>query len=413
MPDRKPSASPPPPSPGLAARRIAADIVSGVLRQKRPLDDLLERSDLGALPERDRALVRTIVATVLRRLGTLRHLLGDACSNAACRQSAPQRRRHPADRRRADPVSRRAGPRLGRSVGAAGAGRPPRLALFRPGQRACCGSSRATARPASPRSTPRCSTRPDWLMQRWIAHYGDADRARHRGGAHPGAGARSHGEERSASWAATLDGRVLDTGTVRTDRIRADPAAARLRRRRLVGAGRRRGAAGAAARRRARQVRRRSLRRARRQDRATGAGRRAGHRRRPLGAAPRAACGRIWRGCSSAPRSSRPTPPQWQGGPFDAVLVDAPCSSTGTIRRHPDIPWLKSEIDLAKLVALQTRLLDHAVDAAQAGRHAGLLHLLARSRGGRGRRSRPCSAAIPACAATRSGPTRSPATPSC
>jgi 16S rRNA (cytosine967-C5)-methyltransferase len=52
---------------------------------------------------------------------------------------------------------------------------------------------------------------------------------------------------------------------------------------------------------------------------------------------------------------------EWQGGPFDAVLVDAPCSSTGTIRRHPDIPWLKSEIDLKKLVALQTRLLDHAV----------------------------------------------------
>src|SRR5436189_3962542 len=73
MPDRKPSASPPT-SPGLAARRVAVDIVSGVLRQKRPLDDLLERSEIGALPERDRALVRTIVATVLRRLGTLRHM---------------------------------------------------------------------------------------------------------------------------------------------------------------------------------------------------------------------------------------------------------------------------------------------------------------------------------------------------
>ena len=77
MPDRKSSSSPSPPqpSPGLAARRIAADIVGGVLRQKRPLDEQLEQSDLGALPERDRALVRTIVATVLRRLGTLRHLL--------------------------------------------------------------------------------------------------------------------------------------------------------------------------------------------------------------------------------------------------------------------------------------------------------------------------------------------------
>src|SRR5204862_6017794 len=58
---------------------------------------------------------------------------------------------------------------------------------------------------------------------------------------------------------------------------------------------------------------------------------------------------------------------EWQGGPFDAVLVDAPCSSTGTIRRHPDIPWLKSEIDLKKLVALQTRLLDHAVTLLKPG----------------------------------------------
>src|SRR3954464_6280046 len=74
MPDPAPSS--PPPSPGLAARRITSDIVGGVLRQRRPLDEQLEQSDLSALPERDRALVRTIVATVLRRLGTLRHMLG-------------------------------------------------------------------------------------------------------------------------------------------------------------------------------------------------------------------------------------------------------------------------------------------------------------------------------------------------
>jgi 16S rRNA (cytosine967-C5)-methyltransferase len=57
----------------------------------------------------------------------------------------------------------------------------------------------------------------------------------------------------------------------------------------------------------------------------------------------------------------------WQGGTFDAVLVDAPCSSTGTIRRHPDIPWLKSESDLGKLGALQTRLLDHAATLVRPG----------------------------------------------
>jgi 16S rRNA (cytosine967-C5)-methyltransferase len=57
----------------------------------------------------------------------------------------------------------------------------------------------------------------------------------------------------------------------------------------------------------------------------------------------------------------------WQGGDFDKVLLDAPCSATGTIRRHPDIPWLRSANDIAKLAALQTRLLDHAAGFVRAG----------------------------------------------
>ncbi len=47
--------------------------------------------------------------------------------------------------------------------------------------------------------------------------------------------------------------------------------------------------------------------------------------------------------------------------PFDAVLLDAPCSSTGTVRRHPDVPWTKTQDDIAKLAGLQRRLLDRAV----------------------------------------------------
>ncbi|MGH6770761.1 MAG: RsmB/NOP family class I SAM-dependent RNA methyltransferase, partial [Xanthobacteraceae bacterium] len=58
---------------------------------------------------------------------------------------------------------------------------------------------------------------------------------------------------------------------------------------------------------------------------------------------------------------------EWQAGPFDAVLLDAPCSSTGTIRRHPDIPWLKHEADIATLVALQRRLLARAVELTRPG----------------------------------------------
>ena len=47
---------------------------------------------------------------------------------------------------------------------------------------------------------------------------------------------------------------------------------------------------------------------------------------------------------------------EWDAEPFDAVLLDAPCSSTGTIRRHPDVPWLKSAADIVKLAALQREL---------------------------------------------------------
>ncbi len=52
---------------------------------------------------------------------------------------------------------------------------------------------------------------------------------------------------------------------------------------------------------------------------------------------------------------------------FDAVLLDAPCSSTGTIRRHPDIPYIKSPKDIVALAALQTRLLDNAATLVKPG----------------------------------------------
>ncbi|MEP3675493.1 transcription antitermination factor NusB [Sulfitobacter sp.] len=47
-------------------------------------------------------------------------------------------------------------------------------------------------------------------------------------------------------------------------------------------------------------------------------------------------------------------------GQFDAILLDAPCSATGTIRRHPDLPHAKDGSDFGALIALQEELLDHA-----------------------------------------------------
>ena len=45
------------------------------------------------------------------------------------------------------------------------------------------------------------------------------------------------------------------------------------------------------------------------------------------------------------------------GASFDRILLDAPCSATGVIRRHPDIKWLRQETDIAQLVALQGQIL--------------------------------------------------------
>lgn len=52
---------------------------------------------------------------------------------------------------------------------------------------------------------------------------------------------------------------------------------------------------------------------------------------------------------------------------FDKLLLDAPCTATGTIRRHPDIPWLRTDKDIEKLSRLQEQLLSHAADLVKPG----------------------------------------------
>jgi 16S rRNA (cytosine967-C5)-methyltransferase len=52
---------------------------------------------------------------------------------------------------------------------------------------------------------------------------------------------------------------------------------------------------------------------------------------------------------------------------FDAVLLDAPCSATGTFRRHPDVLWVARPSDIASLAAVQTRLLDSAARRVKPG----------------------------------------------
>ncbi len=50
-------------------------------------------------------------------------------------------------------------------------------------------------------------------------------------------------------------------------------------------------------------------------------------------------------------------PSWWDGQLFDAILLDAPCSASGIVRRHPDVRWLRRESDIAQLALIQSKLL--------------------------------------------------------
>ena len=362
----RPSTAPPP--PGLAARRIAADIVSGVLLRKWPLDEMLERSGLGPLAERDRALVRTIVAIVLRRLGTLRHLLGELLERGMPRE-APQIESvllvgavqllflDVPDHAAVDLAVRlaqadRNGARYSGLVNA----------VLR--KLARDGKGRLAALDTALLDTP------EWLMRRWITHYGEAT-------ARAIATAHSHEpaldltvKSDPEGWAARLGGRALPTGTVRL--IASGPVAA-LQGFNHGGWWVQDAAAALPAKLLASffsDVHGKAV-----ADLCAAPGGKtaqlvaAGANVTTVDRAP-ARLARLRQNLARLHLSAEVVEADataWHGGPFDAVLLDAPCSSTGTIRRHPDIPWLKAEPDLGKLAVLQARLLGHAATLLKPG----------------------------------------------
>jgi len=353
-------------APGLAARRIAADMIEGVLRRRRPLDELLDSTrELAALEERDRALARALVATVLRRLGTLRHLLwpllerglppqAPRVETALLLGSAQILFLDVPDHAAVDLAVRlvQADRYAARFAGLVNA---VLRRVAREGK-----ASLATL------DSPALDT-PDWLLARWTANYG-AEAAH--------AIAAANGQEPALDmtvksdpefWAAKLNGRVLPTGTVRAivhGAVTALPGFAE-------GAWWVQDAAAALPAHLFGEVR--------------------GRRVADLCAAPGgktvqlAAAGALVTAVDRAPARLRrlaenlarlslhadlvcADATEWTAEQkFDAVLLDAPCSSTGTIRRHPDVPWLKSEADIAKLAGLQRRLIDRAVTLVKPG----------------------------------------------
>jgi 16S rRNA (cytosine967-C5)-methyltransferase len=365
MSDSPPAATPD--APGLASRRAAVEALQAVLHRHHSLDQILDSetgiAGLRALPDRDRAFVHMLVAKTLRRLGSLRALLVSLLERGLPKEaplveivlligavqilflSVPD---HAAvdtsvEIAREDRVARHYVPLVN--------------AVLRRIARE--GKDRISA------LDPLIDT-PPWLRERWIENYGEATTKQI---------AAAHAleppldlsvKDDAPAWAARLQGLLLPTGTVRIAAHGPVPA--------LPGYDE--GAWWV-------------------QDAAASLpaklfGEVAGLKVADLCAAPggktaqlAVAGAHVVAVDRSAPRLARlkqnmqrlrlayetvvTDAGEWQSGPFDAVLLDAPCTATGTIRRNPDLPWNRQPGDLPKLVALQSRLLDRAAMLVKPG----------------------------------------------
>jgi 16S rRNA (cytosine967-C5)-methyltransferase len=357
--------------PGLAARRIAADILDGVLRRHRTLDDQLDgpaaHPGLKTLADRDRALMRRLVGTILRRLGTLNQFLSRLLDRGI-----------PTDAPRAQTAL---------LIGAAQilwmdvpdhAAVDLSVRLVQSDRRAAkyAGLVNAVLRRCAREGaslleelSSQALDVPAWLFARWTAHYGEAT-------AREIALALQHDPSLDLSvksdapqWAARLHGQVLPTGTVRTllqgpvallpgyadgewwvqDAAAALPA-------RLFGdvAGKRIADFCAAPGGKTAQLAH------------AGAHVTAIDRSPARLARLRENLARLKLEADTILADAAEWPGQTGEG-FDGILVDAPCTSTGTIRRHPDIGWLRNEEELVPLTSLQHRLLQRAVALLKRG----------------------------------------------
>jgi 16S rRNA (cytosine967-C5)-methyltransferase len=357
----------PPSAPGFAARKAALAILSDVLRAKRPLDaaaaDALNAANL---PPRDSGFARAIATTSLRRFGQLEALI---------RQFVPKA-----------PAPHKAGPTLEILIAGAcellflnvaahaavdGANRlaqaDPKAVHFKGLVNAVLRRVAKEGAGVIARQDAAALNTPDWLWPRWMAHYGEEKaraiakahfaippldlmlKSRHDsqldvGGAEPLAPGRLRLKDagrieelpgfREGRWwvqdfAASLPVELLGdiSGQVVID-LCAAPGGKTAQ---LAAAGAQVTAVDISPDRIAIIANNLS--------------------RLNLEARTVAADARDWR------------PP----APAPFVLLDAPCTATGTIRRHPDLPWLKGAADLSICESLQRELLDAAAEMTALG----------------------------------------------
>ncbi len=354
--------------PGLMARVAAALILQDIVAKGHTLE---ERFSLAAVPNRlqpleprDRALVRSIVTSALRRLGTLRGGINGLLENGLPRQ-APELEwalvvgaaqillLGVPDHAAVDLAVRAV--RLDR-----------RTAPFAPLVNAVLRNLARGRDAILAASDPLEADVPGWLALRWRKTYGEA------GARAIAAAVREEPtlditvKADAADWATRLGGRLLPTGSIRLQTHEAidtlpgyadgdwwvqDAAAALPATLLKVEAGQRVADFCAAPGGKAAQI-------AAADARLTAIDRSAERLKRLSANFERL---RLKADLLVADATGLKTQP------FDAVLLDAPCLGTGTLRRHPDIAWTKRPGDLASLVALQTRLLDKAVELTRPG----------------------------------------------
>ncbi|HUI34962.1 MAG TPA: transcription antitermination factor NusB [Stellaceae bacterium] len=352
-------------TPASTARQIALDLIGSVLGRERPLDESIDDNlTMGQLSLRDRAFARLLVATVLRRLGQIDELIGGCLATPLPPRAAVvhdilrlgiaqllflHTPPHAAVATSVDLAQSRGFPSHKGLVNAV----LRRLSVE--------GPDRVAAQDAAALNTPR------WLWESWSCHYGEAA-ARSIAIAHLREAPLDLTVRSSATeWCEKLSATRLPTGTIRRagggavatlpgyaegawwvqDAAAALPvrlfgdvaglsvidlcAAPGGKTAQLADAGAFVTAVDRSSRRLARLV--------------------ANLKRLSLPAAAIAADGVTW-------RPERPA---------DAVLLDAPCTATGAIRRHPDVPHLKRPADVSRLAAIQERLLRAAIDMLRPG----------------------------------------------
>lgn len=355
--------------PGFAARKVAVDILGNVVHKKRPLDGELDpvsgHSGFRDLAANDRSLVRAIVGTALRHRGEIAEILERLLDRAI-----PEKTGRVLDILHvaiAQMLFMEIPDRAAVSLAVDHAGFDRRA---RPYKGLVNGVLRRLGRErdevTSDLDAERVNT-PDWLFESWQAAYGE-ETARAIARAHQGEAALDLTvREDPQGWAEKLVGQVVGAGSVRLSRKGAVEAlegyaeggwwvqdAAAALPAKLLG----------------------SL---------------SGLKVADLCAAPggktaqlAAAGGDVTAVDISKPRLKRLAENMKRLGfsvetvaadlktfepeaPFDAILLDAPCSATGTIRRHPDVAWIKKPYDIEKLCEIQKDLLDRVVSWLKPG----------------------------------------------